>query len=203
MPRPESQQPAPLELNFFAGKAESFSNFDRPIGGKPERITTMQPRFDLKDLRILAMIQDDCRLTAREISVKVGLPITTVFARIKRMEKAGIIKGYHAVLDAAKLNASTTAFVLASFAHQRDGDKTLSQREVAREVARFPEVQEVHIISGDWDILIKVRASDVESVGKFVVDKLRLVKGVEKTLTCLVFESQKETTSIPLWPLQA
>jgi DNA-binding Lrp family transcriptional regulator len=119
------------------------------------------------------------------------------------MEKAGIIKGYHAVLDATKLNASTTAFVLASFAYQRDGDKTLSQRQVAKEVAQFPEVQEVHIISGDWDILIKVRASDVESVGKFVVDKLRLVKGVEKTLTCLVFESQKETTSIPLWPPQA
>jgi Lrp/AsnC family leucine-responsive transcriptional regulator len=116
------------------------------------------------------------------------------------MEKAGIIKGYHAVLDAAKLNASTTAFVLASFASQRDGDKTLSQREVAKEVAQFPEVQEVHIISGDWDILIKVRTSAVESVGKFVVDKLRLVKGIEKTLTCLVFESQKETTSLPLWP---
>jgi DNA-binding Lrp family transcriptional regulator len=119
------------------------------------------------------------------------------------MEKAGIIKSYCAVLDAAKLNASTTAFVLASFAYQRDGDKMLSQREVAKEVAQFPEVQEVHIISGDWDILIKVRASNVESVGKFVVDKLRLVKGVEKTLTCLVFESQKETTSIPLWPLQS
>jgi len=163
----------------------------------------MQPRLDSKDLRVLRMIQDDCRLTAREISAKVGLPITTVFARIKRMEKAGIIKGYHAVLDATKLNAPTTAFVLASFAYQRDGDKTLSQRKVAMEVAQFPEVQEVHIISGDWDILIKVRASDVESVGKFVVDKLRLVKGVEKTLTCLVFESQKETTSIPLWPPQA
>jgi len=116
------------------------------------------------------------------------------------MERAGIIKGYHAVLDAAKLNSSTTAFVLASFAYQRDGDKTLSQRQVAKEIAQFPEVQEVHIISGDWDLIIKVRASDVESVGKFVVDKLRLVKGVEKTLTCLVFESQKETTSIPLWP---
>ena len=163
----------------------------------------MQPRLDSKDLRILRMIQDDCRLAAREISAKVGLPITTVFARIRRMEKAGIIKGYHAVLDAAKLNFSTTAFVLASFAYQRDGDKTLSQRQVAKEVAQFPEVQEVHIISGDWDIMIKVRACDVESVGKFVVDKLRLVKGIEKTLTCLVFESQKETTSIPLWPPQA
>jgi len=197
------RQLPPLELNFFAGKTEIFSNSDRHIVQRSERITTMHPRLDSKDLRILGMIQEDCRLAAREISAKVGLPITTVFARIKRMEKVGIIKGYHAVLDAAKLNCSTTAFVLASFAYQRDGDKTLSQRQVAKEVAQFPEVQEVHIISGDWDIMIKVRASDVESVGKFVVDKLRLVKGVEKTLTCLVFESQKETTSLPLWPPQA
>jgi len=152
--------------------------------------------LDSKDLRILRMIQDDCRLTAREISVKVALPITTVFARIKRMEKAGIIKGYHAVLDAAKLNASTTAFVLASFAYQPDGDKALSQREVAKQVAQFPQVQEVHIISGDWDILIKVRASDVESVGKFVVDKLRLVKGVEKTLTIRIPKRDNLDTSL-------
>jgi len=191
-----------LELNFFAERMEIFPNSDSHIAENAVRITAMRPKLDSKDLRILRMIQDDCRLTAREISTKVGLPITTVFARIKRMEKAGIIKSYHAVLDAAKLNASTTAFVLASFAYQPDGDKALSQREVAKQVAQFPQVQEVHIISGDWDILIKVRASDVESVGKFVVDKLRLVKGVEKTLTCLVFESQKETTSIPLWPPQ-
>jgi DNA-binding Lrp family transcriptional regulator len=56
----------------------------------------------------------------------------------------------------------------------------------------------VHIISSEWDILIKVRAKDVESVGKYVVDKLRLVKGIDKTLTCLVFESEKESTTIPL-----
>jgi DNA-binding Lrp family transcriptional regulator len=62
----------------------------------------------------------------------------------------------------------------------------------------LPEVQEVHIISGEWDILIKVKAKDVDSVGKYVVDKLRLVKGIERTLTCLVFESEKESTVIPV-----
>lgn len=154
--------------------------------------------LDSKDKEILRMIQGNCRLTAREISAEIGLPITTVFAKIKRMERAGIIKGYHALLDAAKLNAATTAFVLVSFAYRGAGDRALSQREVAKQIAEFTEVQEVHIITGDWDILIKVKAKDVESVGKFVVDKLRLVKGIEKTLTCLVFESQKESTAIPV-----
>lgn len=78
------------------------------------------------------------------------------------------------------------------------GEKPLSKREVVAQVAKFPEVQEAHIISGDWDILIKIKTSNVESVRKFVVDKLRLVKGIEKTLTCLAFESQKESTAIPV-----
>jgi Lrp/AsnC family leucine-responsive transcriptional regulator len=56
----------------------------------------------------------------------------------------------------------------------------------------------VHIITGDWDLLIKLRAESVEAIGKFVVDKLRLIKGLEKTLTCMVFETVKETTKIAL-----
>ena len=74
----------------------------------------------------------------------------------------------------------------------------MSQRKVAREIAGFSEVQEVNIISGEWDMLTKVKAKDVDSVGKFVVDKLRLIRGIEKTLTCFIFESEKESTAIPL-----
>lgn len=109
-----------------------------------------------------------------------------------------MVKGYHAVLDAVKLNVGTIAFISVSFAYRSEQEKFLSQRKVAKQIADFPEVQEVHIVSGDWDILVKVRAKDVESVGKFVVDKLRLVKGIDKTLTCFVFETQKESTAIAL-----
>ena len=77
-------------------------------------------------------------------------------------------------------------------------EKPLDQRQIAKEVARFPEVQEVHIIAGDWDILIKVKEKDVASIGRFVVDKLRTVQGIEKTLTCMVFDTVKETLEIPL-----
>ncbi|MEM3630414.1 MAG: Lrp/AsnC ligand binding domain-containing protein, partial [Nitrososphaerota archaeon] len=56
----------------------------------------------------------------------------------------------------------------------------------------------VHIISGDWDLLIKVRAEDVETRGKFVIDKLRTVKGIEQTLTCMVFDSTKETPNVDI-----
>ncbi len=157
----------------------------------------MTRNLDSKDLELLKLIQNDCRMTAREISNRTGLRITTVFARIKRLERLGIIKGYHALLNGSKLNAGTTAFVLISFTYSGK-DKVLSQRKVANQIANLPEVQEVHITSGEWDILTKVKAQDVDSIGKFVIDKLRLIKGIEKTLTCFAFESEKETTAIPL-----
>jgi DNA-binding Lrp family transcriptional regulator len=153
--------------------------------------------LDSGDVKVLRIIQENCRLTAREIADRTSLPVTTVFAKIKRIERLGLVKGYHAVLNARELGAGTTAFILASFAYKSE-EKAVSQRKVAREIAGFHEVQEVHIISGEWDILIKVKAKDVDSVGKYVVDKLRLVKGIEKTLTCLVFGSEKESTVIPL-----
>jgi len=154
-------------------------------------------KLDADDRGVLRMIQENCRLTAREISAQTRLPVTTVFAKIKRLERLGLVKGYHAVLNSKELGSGTTAFILASFAYKAE-ERLASQHKVAKEIASFPEVQEVHIISGEWDILIKVKAKDVESVGKYVVDKLRLVNGIEKTLTCVVFESEKESTAIPL-----
>jgi DNA-binding Lrp family transcriptional regulator len=159
----------------------------------------MEAKLDEKDLAILKLIQEDCKLTAREIAKKVGSPITTVFAKTKRMEDLGIIKEYRAVLDSRKLDRSATAFVLASVSYEfKDNEKQLSQRDIATEIAKFPEVQEVHIITGDWDLLIKLKGKDVDTVGKIVIDKLRRVRGIEKTLTCMVFETCKETTELPI-----
>ncbi|MCS7124382.1 MAG: Lrp/AsnC family transcriptional regulator [Candidatus Bathyarchaeota archaeon] len=159
----------------------------------------MEAKLDEKDLAILALLQENCRMTAREIAQEIGSPITTVFAKIKRMEQLGIIKGYKGVLDHKKLDFGVTAFILASFSYRTNREETpLSQRAIAEQISKFPEVQEVHIISGDWDILIKVKAKNVEAIGRFVVDKLRTVKGIEKTLTCMVFDTLKETTAIPI-----
>jgi Lrp/AsnC family leucine-responsive transcriptional regulator len=115
------------------------------------------------------------------------------------MEEQGIIKNYRAIVAAEKLSAGTSAFILASVSYRSKSDGApVSQRTVAEEIAKFAEVQEVHIITGDWDLLVKLRAESVTAIGKFVVDKLRLISGLEKTLTCMVFETVKETTAVAL-----
>ncbi len=156
----------------------------------------MMIRLDEKDLAILKLIQENSKLTARQIAQKIKSPITTVFAKIKRMEEQNIICEYRAILAPEKLGSGTTAFILASVSYRTKNSGSTLQRIVSREIALFPEVQEVHIITGDWDLLIKLRAEAVKTVGNFVVDKLRLIDGLEKTLTCMVFETVKETTKI-------
>jgi Lrp/AsnC family leucine-responsive transcriptional regulator len=161
----------------------------------------MLGKLDEKDLAIVKLVQANSKLTAKQISKRVNAPITTVFAKMKRMEELGIIREYRAIVAPEKLNAGTAAFILASVSYRTTVDGApVSQRAVAMEIAKFPEVQEVHIITGDWDLLVKLRAENVDSVGKFVVDKLRLIQGLEKTLTCMVFETVKETTEVFLSP---
>jgi len=161
----------------------------------------MTVKLDEKDVAILTLVQENSKLTAKQISKKIDAPITTVFAKTKRMEEFGIIKEHRAILAPEKLKSGTAAFLLASVSYRvKTKDIPISQRTVAEEISKFPEVQEVHIITGDWDLLVKLRAENVDAIGKFVVDKLRLIEGLEKTLTCMVFETVKETTKINLPP---
>jgi Lrp/AsnC family leucine-responsive transcriptional regulator len=153
--------------------------------------------LDKRDTEILKLLQKNCRMTAKEIAKKIGSPITTVYAKIKRMEELGVIKQYKAILDSKKLDKGAAAFILTSFVYRPGGrERPLSQRDVAKQIAAFPEVQEVHIVTGGWDILIKVKADHVDTLGKFVMDKLRIVEGIENTLSCIVYETVKETTDI-------
>jgi Lrp/AsnC family transcriptional regulator, leucine-responsive regulatory protein len=159
----------------------------------------MKTRLDEKDIAILSLIQNNGKLTAKEIARKISIPITTVFAKTKKMEEQEIIKGYRAILASEKLESGTAAIILASVSYGSTASAhPISQRVVAEEIAKLAEVQEVHIITGDWDLMIKLRAENVEAIGRFVVDKLRCIKGIEKTLTCMIFETVKETTAIAL-----
>ncbi|MEZ0346750.1 MAG: Lrp/AsnC family transcriptional regulator [Infirmifilum sp.] len=150
--------------------------------------------LDEKDLAILEALQENARLTVKELSKKIGSPITTAHARLKRLEREGYIKAYRAILEPKKLGFPTIAFIFVSFAKIQGID----QRKVAEAIGKFPEVQEVHIITGEWDILVKVRVKSVDELGDFVVNKLRNIEGVEKTYTSVVLENVKETTKLPV-----
>jgi Lrp/AsnC family leucine-responsive transcriptional regulator len=78
----------------------------------------MTAKLDEKDMAILALIQENSKLTARQVAQRINAPITTVFAKTKRMEELGVIKKYRAILAPQKLDMGTAAFVLASVSYR-------------------------------------------------------------------------------------
>jgi DNA-binding Lrp family transcriptional regulator len=151
-------------------------------------------KIDEKDKQLLSLLQKNCKLSLRELSQITEMRETTIFARIKKLENAGIIKEYRAILDPKAIGKNVLAFVLIKY----DPSAGIKQREVAEKIANLPEIQEVHIIAGDWDMIAKVREKDVEGLGKAVLDKIREIKGVKETVSLIVFESVKETTFLNL-----
>ncbi|MDG6899794.1 MAG: Lrp/AsnC family transcriptional regulator [Nitrososphaerota archaeon] len=144
--------------------------------------------LDEKDERILRELVKDGRKSVVEISDELEIPRATVQERLKRLTESGVIRKFVAVPDYSKIGKPVTAYVFVTFRSERD----VSQRDLAEEVSKIPGVYEVSVISGEWDILLKVRASSVEEIGGLVVDKLRAMKGIEKTQTCVAFQTIKE-----------
>ena len=144
--------------------------------------------LDATDMRLLRELKENARENIASLSKKLGIPRTTVHYRIKKLVDEGIIEKFTVKPNYKKLNLGTTAFILARY----DPDSGLSQREVADRVAALEGVYEVHIVAGEWDLLIKVRAPNAEEVGKIVVDRLREIKGVGQTVTMVSFVTVKE-----------
>jgi Lrp/AsnC family leucine-responsive transcriptional regulator len=144
--------------------------------------------LDEKDRAILMELRKDARRSTKAIAKDLNIPRATVHERIKRMMDKGVIRGFTVIPDYAQLGEPVTAFVLVSFLPNND----VSQRELAGKIASLEGVQEVHLISGEHDILIKVRGSSMEGIGSLVIDQLRMIPGVGKTLTIASFASVKD-----------
>ena len=145
--------------------------------------------LDDKDRKILWQLVGDGRKSVVEISDELDLPRATVQERIRKLKEKGVIKKFTVLLDYAKIGKEVTAFILVSFS----GESNLSQRSLANEIAKIPEVYEVSLISGEWDIILKVRAGSVGEIGTLVIDKLRMMRGIQKTQTCVSFQTIKDT----------
>jgi DNA-binding Lrp family transcriptional regulator len=144
--------------------------------------------LDDKDRKILLQLAGDGRKPVVEISNELGMPRATVQERIRKMTERGVIKRFTVIPDYGKIGKEVTAFILVGFS----GDSNLSQRSLANEIAKIPEVYEISLISGEWDIILKVRAGSVSEIGTLVIDKLRMMRGIQKTQTCVCFQTIKE-----------
>ncbi|MBU0953484.1 MAG: Lrp/AsnC family transcriptional regulator [Nanoarchaeota archaeon] len=147
--------------------------------------------LDEKSQKILDLLQKNAKLTSRQISKKLLVPITTVHNRIKKMEKEGYIKGYVALIDHRKLGKEILSFILVTVRYYTaDGDH-ISQEDLARTISRLPPVEEIYIVTGGTDIIIKVRVKNIDELNQFVIHDLRNIEGVENSQTMIVLSANE------------
>lgn len=151
-------------------------------------------RIDGFDRKILALLQEDARLTNNDLSERVNLSPSQCSRRRQRLEEEGLIKGYRAVLDRDRLGFSLVNVISVTLAtHNRD-----NARRFADLLTRLPEVQEAHALTGEMDYILKVITPDLKSLATFVNDVLLPHESVRQVKTAIVLETLKETDALPL-----
>ncbi|MGP9820927.1 Lrp/AsnC ligand binding domain-containing protein [Salinarimonas sp. NSM] len=150
--------------------------------------------LDRVDHRILAVLQEDGRISAVELAERIGLSPTATGERLRRLQKDGVILGFSARLDPHRVGLGLLVFVEVSL------DKTTPDvfERFADAVRRAPEVLECHMVAGGFDYLVKTRISDMAAYRRFLGDVLLALPGVRETRTYAVMEEVKTDGALPV-----
>jgi Lrp/AsnC family leucine-responsive transcriptional regulator len=146
--------------------------------------------IDETDRRILAELQKDCKESLARVGKRVGLSAPSVMERIRKLEQAEVVLGYHAVLDSRALGLDVTAFIGVTMS-----PTFIAEFETA--LTDFDQVLECHHVTGGYTLLLKVKAGTTEQL-EDLIRRLRLAGGVERTETLVVLSTRLERTQVPL-----
>jgi DNA-binding Lrp family transcriptional regulator len=150
--------------------------------------------LDQIDRRLLAELQDEGRVTNVELANRVGLTAPPCLRRVRALEDDGVIKGYHAELDASKLGFAITVFALVSLKSQAEE----SLRQFEEHMRTLPEVRECHMLNGEIDFILKIVSRDLQSFQEFLTSKLTPAPNVASVKTSLTIRTAKQLPGVPL-----
>jgi DNA-binding Lrp family transcriptional regulator len=153
------------------------------------------PSLDELDLRLLAELQADGRMTNVELARRVGLSAPPCLRRVRRLEEAGVIRGYHAALDPVALGWEITFFALVGLESQKEA--VLSAFE--RMVLEWPEVRECHMIRGGGDFLLRLVARDTAHENA-LTSRLTAAAAVARVQTLQTIRTAKDEAGVPVPP---
>ena len=150
--------------------------------------------LDTIDRNLLAALQSRGRITNVQLADEVGLTAPPCLRRVRSLERDGIIRGYHADLDPAKLGFAITVFAMVSLKSQAEADL----REFEQAMHDLPEVREVHMLNGEIDFMLKVVSRDLQSFQEFLTGKLTAAPNVGSVKTSLTIRTSKHEPGVPL-----
>ena len=149
-------------------------------------------KLDAIDTQLLNFLQKDAKQTNKELASKLDMSVTAVYERIKKLEKAGVIDSYVALLNKESIGRAFVAFCHIKLV--KHSQELVNQFE--KEVATIDEVLEVYHLSGDYDYLLKVHVKDMESFRKFMVNKLTNIDHIGSSNSMFVISEVKHTTAV-------
>ena len=154
----------------------------------------MRAELDAIDLKILRELQDDGRMTNVELSERVGISAPPCLRRLRKLEEAGIIEGYHATLNAPSLGYDLVAFCMIGLTLQSEANL----RAFAEKTLHWPIVRQSWMVSGGSDFLLHCVATDLATFQDFVIDELTAADNVDTVRTMLTIRQVKNEGPIDL-----
>ena len=150
--------------------------------------------LDQIDRRLLAELQNEGRITNVELANRVGLTAPPCLRRVRALEDEGVIRGYHADLDASKLGFAITVFAMVSLKSQAEDDLKAFEQHVRA----LPDVRECHMLNGEIDFILKIVARDLQSFQEFLTSKLTSAPNVNSVKTSLTIRTAKDEPGVPI-----
>jgi Lrp/AsnC family leucine-responsive transcriptional regulator len=156
----------------------------------------MMVNLDVTDKKILNLLQQNSKANIKEIALKIGLTQTPTYERIKRLEKAGVIKNYIAVLDKEKVGYTIEVFCQVTLlVHSKE---MITRFENA--INKIDEVMECFHVAGNYDYLLKIIVKDMNSYQAFLKNKLSVLDSVANVQSTFVMSSTKDSAGFSLAP---
>ena len=152
--------------------------------------------LDRIDREILALLQADGRMTNVDLAERVGLTAPPCLRRVRALEEAGMIRGYHADLDADRLGYPITVFAMVSLRSQAEQDLAAFEEHVAA----IPEVRECYMLNGEIDFILKIVAGDLSAFQTILTTRLTAAPNVAGVKTSLTIRTAKVVPGVPVSP---
>ena len=151
-------------------------------------------KLDTVDRQILSDLQEDGRMTNVDLAKRAGISAPPCLRRVRVLEEEGIIRGYHADIDAESLGYTVQVFAFVGLTSQAEAD--LQQFEEM--VSAWPQVRECHMLMGETDFLLKIAAHDWDDFQKFLTSRLTPAPNVSHVKTALAIRSAKNMPGVPI-----
>lgn len=154
----------------------------------------MKAKLDSTDHKILEILQANSNITNAQLAQEIGLSPAPTLERVKKLENQGIIKSYHAVVDAAQVGLGVSTFVMATL----KGHNKENIEKFMKAIMEIDEVVECHHVTGQADFILKIVSSDIPSYQTLMLDKVSNIEVVDGLQSTVILSTFKDSKVIPI-----